>query len=167
MGLVSYLDQLGLVFEFTLGFVSGMFIFFLSYFPGFSIKVSDGIFCIQTIRLLLLSIKDYSTVQRALCAGYNLYFPFDWEGFILCTLLICFCTTQKLYSSECMFYSNFIYLSVFFIFLEEIPRHILIPLHGDQNVLYDSQIWMHADQSKNVQYHEPHGILLSEVMDVT
>ena len=62
MGLVSYLDQLGLVFEFTLGFVSGMFIFFLSYFPGFSIKVSDGIFCIQTIRLLLLSIKDYSTI---------------------------------------------------------------------------------------------------------
>ena len=62
-GLVSYLDQLGLVFEFKLGYVSGMFIFFISYFLGSSIKFSDGIFCIQTIRLLLLlSIKDYSTV---------------------------------------------------------------------------------------------------------
>ena len=50
-GLVSYLDQLGLV-EFKLGFVSGMFIFFISYFPGFSIKVSDGIFCIQTIIII-------------------------------------------------------------------------------------------------------------------
>ncbi|KAK4600264.1 hypothetical protein RGQ29_010080 [Quercus rubra] len=29
-----------------------------------------------------------------------------------------------------------------------------------------AQIWMHADQSKNVLYHEPHGILLSEVVDV-
>ena len=48
MGLVSYLDQLGLVFEFTLGFVSGMFIFFLSYFPGFSIKVSDGNYYYQS-----------------------------------------------------------------------------------------------------------------------
>ena len=63
-GLVSYLDQLGLVFESQLGFVSGIFIFFISYFPEISIKVSDGIFCIQTFRLLLLSVKDYSTVWR-------------------------------------------------------------------------------------------------------
>ena len=59
-----------------------------------------------------------------------------------------------------------IYLFFLFFWKKFQDWDILIPLHGDQNVLYDSQIWMHADQSKNVQYHEPHGILLSEVMDV-
>ena len=59
-----------------------------------------------------------------------------------------------------------IYLFFLFFWKKFQDWYILIPLHGDQNVLYDSQIWMHADQSKNVQYDEPHGILLSEVMDV-
>ena len=59
-----------------------------------------------------------------------------------------------------------IYLFFYFFGKKFQDWDILIPLHGDQNVLYDSQIWMHADQSKNVLYHEPHGILLSEVVDV-